>query len=281
MQQEFSSLELEFDEQDFQRIRRLLRAWGGISLNDSKRPLAYNRLAKRLRAFRLTRFAEYLDRVEHDLVEREHFINALTTNLTAFFREAHHFELLADYLHTLPSGCAINIWCAAASTGEEPYSIAMTVIEALGDGAAKRVRIMASDLDTRVLAHGQTGIYRLEQLAPLSEARRRQFFQKGAGSQQGYARIKPAVRALVHFQQINLLSPSWPIQGQLDVIFCRNVMIYFDKPTQLQVLEKFAPLLAADGLLLVGHSESLQHASHLFRLCGKTSYRPVVGKAAM
>ena len=278
MQQEAAGRELAFEEQDFQRIRGLLRAWGGISLNDSKRPLAYNRLAKRLRLFGLTRFSEYLDRVEHDLIEREHFINALTTNLTSFFREAHHFELLADYLCSMPSGRNINIWCAAASTGEEPYSIAMTVIEALGDGAAQRVRIMASDLDTRVLAHGKAGIYRLEQLAPLTEARRRQFFLKGANAQQGYARIKPDVRAMIQFQQINLLAPAWPIQAQLDVIFCRNVMIYFDKPTQLQVLEKLAPLLAADGLLLVGHSESLQHASHLFRLCGKTSYRRIANK---
>ncbi|MBS1154123.1 MAG: methylase of chemotaxis methyl-accepting protein [Proteobacteria bacterium] len=271
---------LGFDERDFQRIRHLLRSWGGISLNDSKRPLVYNRLGKRLRAHGLALFHDYLNLVEENETEREHFINALTTNLTSFFREAHHFPILADYLQRQSADRNITIWCAAASTGEEPYSIAMTAIEALGHTAAQRVRIIASDLDTQVLAHGQTGIYRLDQLAQLPDAQRRQFFLKGRGTRTGYARIKQEVRELITFQQINLLADKWPLQGPLDIIFCRNVMIYFDKKTQLQILEKFAPILSADGMLLLGHSESLPHAGHLFRLCGRTLYRKVADKAS-
>lgn len=265
--------ESELDERDFQRVRSLLYAWGGISLKDSKRSLVFNRLIKRLRIYGMVRFADYLDLAEHDAGEREQFVNALTTNLTAFFRESHHFEALAAYLQTLPDTRPVTIWSSAASTGEEPYSIAITVLETLGASASGRVRIVASDLDTRVLAHARAGIYRLDQLACLSEARKRQYFLKGIGQREGLARVRPELQNLIEFRQINLLAEQWPHSGALDVIFCRNVMIYFDKATQLRVLEKFAPLLAADGLLLVGHSESLSHASHLFRLCGRTQYR--------
>lgn len=265
--------DLEFVEQDFERIRQLMRSWVGISFNDSKRSLIYNRLGRRLREKKLDRFGDYLDLVEKDETERELFINSLTTNLTSFFREEHHFPILAQHLQQLPRNQAVRIWCCAASTGEEPYSIAMTVIEALGEEAAKRVSIVASDLDTHVLAHAQAGIYRLAQVEKLGKERLQRFFWRGHGAREGYARVKPELQALISFRQINLLEQCWPVKGPLDVIFCRNVMIYFDKAMQLSVLERFNPLLRPQGLLFAGHSESLTHAAHLFRCCGKTLYR--------
>ena len=269
--------DLQFDPRDFQRIRTLMRSWVGISFSDSKESLVYNRLAKRLRAHGMERFCEYLDLVEEDEAERELFINSLTTNLTSFFREEHHFPILADYLQKVPRAQPINIWCSAASTGEEPYSIAMTVFETLGDVAARRVRIIASDLDTHVLAHAKAGVYRMAQVEKLGQQRLRRFFLKGGGRHDGFAKVKPELSEIITFQQINLLEPRWPINNPLDVIFCRNVMIYFDKAMQLKVLERFAPLLIPQGLLFAGHSESLNHAAHLFRLCGRTLYQRVEG----
>lgn len=264
---------LPLQEEAFLRIRRLLHGWGGISLSDSKRSMVGNRLKKRLRALAIETYEEYLDVVERTESEREHFINALTTNLTAFFREEHHFDTLADYLRAHASKTPIDIWCAAASTGEEPYSIAMTVVETLGEQQARRVRILASDLDTRVLAHGEAGIYDLERLDKLSLERRRRFFLRGSGNHAGKAKVKPELRALINFRQINLLAPNWPVPPQLDVLFCRNVMIYFNKETQTRVLERFAPLLMPESLLIAGHSESYSQVSHLFRPCGRTIYR--------
>lgn len=260
-------------EEDFQRIKKLLFSWGGITLNASKKAMVGNRLNKRLRALGLGRYHAYLDLVECSQEEQEHFINALTTNLTAFFREEHHFQVLADYLRQHPGNRPINIWSSAASTGEEPYSIAMTVIDTLGEKDARRVKILASDLDTKVLAHAESGIYSLERLAKLPAPMIRRYFLRGIGKNEGTAKIKPEVRALVTFRQINLLAPNWPVPETIDVLFCRNVMIYFDKATQKRVLERFAPLLVPDGLLIAGHSESYAHVSHLFRLCGKSIYK--------
>lgn len=259
----------------FLRIRRLLHAWGGISLSDSKRSMVGNRLTKRLRLLGLSDFDTYLDLVERDESERQNFINALTTNLTAFFREEHHFVALADYLRQQPAGRTINIWCAAASTGEEPYSIAMTAVESLGEDAVKRVRIVASDLDTGVLAHAEAGVYGIDRVEKLSRERLRRFFFRGAGQYEGKVKIKPDVSSLISFRQINLLGPQWPVPRHVDVLFCRNVMIYFNKETQAKILQRFVPLLAPDGLLIAGHSESYSHVSHLFRPVGRTIYRLV------
>lgn len=271
--------EFDFTDADFERIRKLMREWVGISFNDSKRSLVYNRLSKRLRQHHLSSFSDYLDYMLTNEGERELFINALTTNLTSFFREEHHFPALAAHLKNLARNQTIQIWCAAASTGEEPYSIAMTAIEALGNQAGKRVRILASDLDTHVLAHGAAGIYRDEQVKNLSQERLERFFLKGKGARSGFVKVKPELQAMISFKQINLLEKPWPVSAPLDVIFCRNVMIYFDKKMQLSVLERFAPLMNPQALLFIGHSESLHHASHIFHLIGKTTYRCVEGKA--
>lgn len=264
---------LRCEPQDFLRIRTLLRDWAGISYSEAKQPLVYRRLAGRLHELGLTRFADYLDQVEADTGEREHFFNALTTNLTAFFREAHHFPILSRLLLEKPAQHPIRIWCCATSTGEEAYSLAMTAWDTLGEAAAQRVEIIASDLDTQVLERAQKGIYRVEQLQPLPPEQVRRFFLKGAGRNTGWAKVKPELQKLITFRRINLLDSEWPIPQSLDVIFCRNVMIYFEKKTQLTVLERFAPLLKKDGRLFAGHSESLPHAAHLFRPCDRSVYR--------
>jgi chemotaxis protein methyltransferase CheR len=261
-----------FTERDFERIRSLIYGHAGISLSVSKRDMVYSRLARRLRAVSMSSFAAYLDRVESgDAQECEAFTNALTTNLTAFFRESHHFPLLAQHMARASHSRPVSIWCSAASTGEEPYSIAMTVVEAFGSFSPP-VRILASDVDTNVLATAEAGVYAADRVEKLDPGRLRQFFLRGKGVNADRVRVRDELRSLITFRQVNLLASGWPIRGPLDVIFCRNVMIYFDKKTQLGVLERFAPLLHADGLLFAGHSESFHNATHLFKLRGKTVY---------
>ena len=264
--------DFEFTERDFERVRSLIYDCAGISLSAAKRDMVYSRLARRLRAVGMDSFERYLDRVESgDARECEAFTNALTTNLTAFFREPHHFPLLAEHLRQAEYGRPLTIWCSAASTGEEPYSIAMTVVETFG-GFSPPVRILASDVDTQVLATAEAGEYTADRVEKMDPARLRRFFLRGKGPNADRVRVRDELRSLITFRQVNLLHGAWPIRGPLDVIFCRNVMIYFDKPTQLRVLERFAPLLRPDGLLFAGHSESFHNATHLFRLRGKTVY---------
>lgn len=265
--------EFHFTDTDFERVRSLIYQHAGISLAPIKRDMVYSRLARRLRATGLTSFSSYLDHIEHgDKQEWEGFVNALTTNLTSFFREEHHFPILAEHLKSIAGRRPIRIWCSAASTGEEPYSIAMTVVETFGDNIS-HVSIVASDLDTNVLATGQRGIYPMERVERLSPERLRRFFLKGAGNNnEGMVCVRPELRKMIEFRRVNLLDSSWPVRGPLDVIFCRNVMIYFDKPTQYRILSRFAPLLQEDGLLFAGHSESFLHAADLFKSLGKTVY---------
>ncbi|MGM0692378.1 MAG: CheR family methyltransferase [Pseudomonadota bacterium] len=263
--------DLVLTDDDFTRIRELIYQRAGIVLAEHKREMVYSRLAKRLRHHGLTRFADYLARLERqpDAREWEAFTNALTTNLTAFFREAHHFPLLAEHVRTR-SG-KVRIWCAAASTGEEPYSIAMTLMEALGPRAGQ-AEVVATDIDTDALDKARAGIYPLEQVCKLEESRIKRFFQRGKGAHKGFARIRPEVAELLEFQSLNLLAPQWPVTGPFDAIFCRNTMIYFDKRTQARILERFAPLLKPDGLLFAGHSESFSYITDAFQLRGQTVY---------
>jgi chemotaxis protein methyltransferase CheR len=270
--------EFHFTQQDFEQIRTLIHARAGIAINSTKRQMVYSRIGRRLRDLDMSSFGDYLEMLNAagpDDAEWQAFTNALTTNLTSFFREEHHFPVLAELLRQAARHRPLTLWCSASSTGEEPYSIAMTVLDALGPAAD--VRILATDVDTNVLAEAEQGIYPVERLERLPTGFARRFFLKGGGSHAGSAKVRPEVRALVRFRQLNLLEENWPIRGPLDAIFCRNVMIYFDKPTQRTILERFAPLLRTDGLLFMGHSESLQHAGDLFRLRGKTVYVPVGG----
>lgn len=240
---------------------------------ESKQEMVYGRLARRLRAIGIKSFSQYLDELESGRQQDEWqaFTNALTTNLTSFFREAHHFPLLADHVRSRKEH--IEIWCSASSTGEEPYSIAMTLCETFNT-LTPPARIIATDIDTNVLATAEKGVYPMERLAKLPAEQAKRFFLKGKGDNKGLARIRPELRQMITFSQLNLLADSWPISGPFDAIFCRNVMIYFDKPTQKKVLERFVPLIKPDGLLFAGHSENFLYVSDAFRLRGETVYEP-------
>ncbi|MFO1234416.1 MAG: CheR family methyltransferase [Rivihabitans pingtungensis] len=264
--------EFVFTDDDFDRIRRFIHQRAGIALNPSKKDMVYGRLVRRIRALQLPSFTAYLERLfsERGNEELEHFVNALTTNLTYFFREEHHFPILAEHLRTL-SG-EVNIWCCAASTGEEPYSLAMTALETASSGARLNVNIVATDLDTNVLRVGAEGIYGAEAINKLPAGMANRYFDRVDDQRW---RAKPALRQMIRFQQLNLVDTQWSVRGPFDAIFCRNVMIYFDRDTQLAVLRRFAPLLKPDGLLFVGHSENFYHATDLFRLRGKTVYERV------
>ena len=263
--------EFDFSARDFERVRSLIYKKAGIALAESKQEMVYSRLARRLRAIGMTSFTDYLDDLEsgRDAQEWEAFTNALTTNLTSFFRESHHFPILAEHARRVKE--PLEIWCSASSTGEEPYSIAMAVCEAFNT-LTPPVRIVATDIDTNVLATGANGVYGMDRLDKLAPERARKFFLRGRGAQEGLARVRPELRQLITFKQLNLLADGWPVKGPFDVIFCRNVMIYFDKPTQGKILSRFAPLMKPDGLLFAGHSENFLYVSDAFRLRGKTVY---------
>ena len=271
MNKEPEQKEFLFTPSDFERIRTMLYQHSGIKLSDSKKEMVYSRLSRRLRATGLKSFKGYLAQVEQDQGgEWEAFINSLTTNLTAFFREPHHFPLLKEHvlsLHKRP----LRLWCSASSTGEEPYTMAMTMVDAFGSYKPP-VEIIATDIDTNVLAKAQAGIYPLERVEKLPQETLKRFFLKGSGNNDGYVQVRKELRDLISFRPLNLLDDRWPISGIFDVIFCRNVMIYFDKDTQYKILKRFAPMLEAHGLLFAGHSESLHHADDFFRLRGKTVY---------
>ena len=255
----------------FRRISELIYQRAGIVLADHKREMVYNRLVRRLRLLGLNDFGSYLAMLESDTssAEWQAFINALTTNLTAFFREAHHFPILAEHARSRPNN--YSVWSTAASTGEEPYSIAMTLSEALGPRMAN-CRIQASDIDTQVLEKATAGVYRQEELRTLSPQQLQRFFLKGTGPHSGLVRARPELTQMVAFQQLNLLANQWQLNGPFDAIFCRNVMIYFDKETQEKILRRFVPLLKPGGLMFAGHSENFSQISREFYLRGQTVY---------
>jgi chemotaxis protein methyltransferase CheR len=264
--------DFEFTSADFARIRELIHRRAGISLSDHKRDMVYSRLARRLRTLGLDSFRTYLDQLEagDDPAEWEAFTNALTTNLTAFFREAHHFPILAEFVKKRPQ--PVSVWCSAASTGEEPYSIAMTLVEALGESAARQATVLATDIDTQVLAKCDAGVYQYEQVRNLSPERLKRFFLRGTGAHAGLVKVRPELRAMIRFERINLTDYDYGLRNPFDAIFCRNVMIYFDKPTQAQVLSRFEPLVKPRGLLFAGHSENFTYVTQAFRLRGQTVY---------
>jgi len=261
-----------FTDQDFQRVRKLIYDHAGISLSDAKKDMVYSRLGRRLRATGLSSFREYLGLLENDdPVEWEAFVNSLTTNLTSFFREPHHFPLLAEHLTKVKHRKPIDLWCSAASTGEEPYTMAMTVVDTFGTFTPP-VHILATDLDTNVLKKAQSGVYPVERVEKLSPDVLKRFFLRGTGENAGFVQVRKELRDMITFRQLNLLDAKYPIHGPFEAIFCRNVMIYFDKPTQYNILKKFVPFMRSDGLLFAGHSESFQHAVDLFHMRGKTVY---------
>ena len=263
---------------EFDRLRELVREHTGIALSEAKRQLVYGRLARRLRALRLDSFGEYIELLEDgDPAELEEFVNAVTTNLTSFFREPHHFEYLAsDVLPQIVSRDngvrRARIWCCAASTGEEPYSIAMVLREAAPMLTGFDMKVLATDLDSAVLATGTTGIYAAERLKTVNGTRASRFFRKGSGAQAGKFRVQDELRNLITFKQLNLMH-EWPMRGPFDAIFCRNVIIYFDKDTQRALFERMAALQRPGDYLFLGHSESLYRVSDKYELVGRTIYR--------
>jgi chemotaxis protein methyltransferase CheR len=271
-----SEHDLTFERVDFDRVRGLIYERAGISLGDGKQAMVYSRLSRRLRDTGHTSFAGYLEWLEHQAgesaaAEWQEFVNCLTTNLTSFFREDHHFVALVDDL-LARARPAPRIWCSAASTGEEPYSIAMTVTETLGAGHG--AKLIASDIDTQVLDKARRGVYPKDARG-LSQQRLHQHFLRGKGAQEGFIRIKPELVRMIDFRALNLMDAHWSLGEPFDIVFCRNVMIYFDAATQLKVLHKMHACMKPNGLLYVGHSENFTEAKHLFRLRGKTIYERV------
>ena len=259
---------------DFGRIKDLIYRHAGISLHDGKHAMVYSRISRRLRETGHSSFKNYLDWLESNGGDEwQEFVNALTTNLTSFFRENHHFTELDRIVRSTPAGHEWKIWCSAASTGEEPYSIAITMADALGLNG--NFRIWASDIDTKVLDKGAQGIYKLENMKNVSSSQLQKYFLKGKGGNQGLARAKPELQKHIQFFTLNLIEENWSLKEQFDVVFCRNVMIYFDNATQRQVLARIHRLMKPKGTLFVGHAENFSDVRNLFALRGKTVYEKV------
>ncbi len=271
----FAVAESKLTPADFERVRDLIYRHVGINLPPSKRTMVFSRLSRRLRETGHDSFNAYLDSVAGPhTAEWQHFVNALTTNLTSFFREAYHFPVLAEFLKSRPEQSRPpSIWSAAASTGEEPYSLAITVIEALG--ARSGAKIFASDIDTNVLNTARRGVYPVASVDSLEPAVRNRYFMRGVRENAGFVRVRPELGAMITFDQVNLSADEWPFREPFDVIFCRNVMIYFDTKVKSGVLERMHRALRPGGLLFVGHSENFTDRRELFALQGKTVYRRV------
>lgn len=271
--------EFAYSKKDFNFLRTIANQRTGIVVSDDKFDMFYSRLSKRVRFLGLRSFKEYCELLKNDADETEtlELVNAITTNLTSFFRENHHFEYLKST--ALPEIQAKNganrklrIWSAGCSTGEEPYSLAVTLNEY---GEALRgwdARILATDIDSNVLAKASRGVYPLERVEGIPKAVLRRWFLKGKGGNRGSVRLKPEVRSLISFGQLNLMN-DWSMDEQQDIIFCRNVIIYFDKPTKQRLIDRYADNLKPGGYLFVGHSESLHNISERFQLIGNTIYR--------
>jgi chemotaxis protein methyltransferase CheR len=262
-------------DEDFSAIAAMVREHSGIVLTSSKRDLVYSRLRRRLRALHLSSFADYRARLVGAAGAEElvRMINAITTNLTGFFREPHHFDYLAQQMiPALPTGWQrLRIWSAGCSSGEEPYTVAMTLRRSLPDIDSRDVRILATDIDTDMVAHGAAGRYAMERAAAIPAELRQRFVRRVDGNT---VEMDPALKALIAFKPLNLLG-EWPMRGPFDAIFCRNVVIYFDKPTQRVLFDRYADMLKPDGLLFIGHSESLFRVSDRFQHLGRTVHRRI------
>lgn len=252
----------------------------GIVLNKSKREMVYRRLSRIIRERKLASFREYYLLLKNNPDEEQrYFINAITTNLTSFFRENHHFEYLLNeelpkLISTKQSGSKrLRIWSSASSTGEEPYSIAITLCKAFKSGFANwDVKVLATDIDSDVLAKGAAGVYDQNRIEDLDSDVKKDFFHRGMGKNNNMVKVNERLKHLITFKQLNLLH-EWPMKGPFDVIFCRNVIIYFDKETQLDLFARYYDMLAPGGLLILGHSENLGYYQQYFENVGRTIFR--------
>jgi chemotaxis protein methyltransferase CheR len=270
--------EFDFTDADFERIRQFVSEHTGIVLTEKKKDMVYGRLSKRIRRGDFDSFSAFIDALEQgDEDEQDFMINAITTNLTAFFRENHHFEFLKNTV--IPSLIKkkgykkhLRVWSAGCSTGEEPYSIAMILRESLPDFDDWNVKILATDLDANVIAHGKAGIYRQDRIEGLDERRIKRWFKRGSGDNSDMVKVSPELQQMITFKRLNLLH-EWPMSGPFDLMFCRNVVIYFDKDTQRVLFDRYADILAPDAHLFIGHSETLFKVSSRFDSLGQTIYR--------
>ena len=275
--------EFVFTAEDFRHIAQTLHAHAGIALSEGKAALVYSRLAKRLRVLGLRSFRDYCALIEgvEGVDERQAMTAALTTNVTRFYREPHHFDHLRDQV--MPelaararAGGRVRLWSAACSNGQEPYSMALTVLDVLPEAADLDVRILATDIDPNMVAEGAAGVYSEELLSPVPASGRKHF--EPVAGRPGLFSADATLRRLVAFRELNLIG-DWPMRGRFDVIFCRNVVIYFDDATQEMVWSRFTPMMAPGATLYIGHSERVSGpATSQLQTCGLTAYR-LGGKA--
>jgi chemotaxis protein methyltransferase CheR len=268
---------------EFRALRDLIHDKSGITLSDTKTQLVASRLARRLRARGLSSYGAYFDLVTRQDPggdEMRELLNAITTNKTDFFREKHHFDFLRStflprFFEAARSGGErrLRVWSAGCSTGEEPYTLAMTVLSAIPQGSAITLELVATDLDTQVLNRAREGIYAEESIAPVPDDLQRRWFRRGTGANAGKVRVSDALRQLITFQQLNFVERPWPVKGPFDLVFCRNVMIYFNGHTQREIVEGFAERLRPDGYLFIGHSETLNGLNELYEPLRGTIYR--------
>ena len=272
--------EFQFTESMFEQIRELVKHHTGIVLSDGKQDMVYGRLTRRLRALDLSDFDSYLTLIKReDEQELTHLVNAITTNLTSFFREEHHFEYLKNtvFPSLVEKNAAtqkIRIWSAGCSTGEEPYSIAMVVREFFEDYDGWDVKVVATDLDSNVIDKGKAGVYDIGRVDGLSLEYKKRWMKRGKGDQSNLVKMKSELQNLITFKQLNLLH-GWPIKGPIDIIFCRNVVIYFDKETQRNLFDRYADVLSSDGHIFIGHSENMFNVCDRFESLGNTIYQRI------
>jgi chemotaxis protein methyltransferase CheR len=270
--------EFELTDKHFNWFVKMVMEKTGITLSDQKRDLVYGRLARRLRKLNFDNFDQYISLLKNNPgSEMVDFVNSITTNLTSFYREAHHFEYLGDtvikyLLNARKSEKRLRIWSAGCSTGEEPYTIAMTLNENIPNIKSWDVKILATDIDTNVLAKASAGVYQKERVNGISKTRLKKWFVKPDSGNTSEIRVSPKLRELITFKQLNLME-DWPMKGKFDVLFCRNVVIYFNKDTQRVLFDRFANILKEDSYMFLGHSESLYKVTNRFQLLGKTIHQ--------
>ena len=266
----------EITRDEFEQFRALIYRESGISLSDGKRSLVVSRLSKRLRELGIDTFQQYFNLVTGSAGQEEftQVLDLISTNKTDFFREPKHFDFLREeILPGLASTKRVRIWSSASSSGEEPYTIAMTLYDGVEDPERWSCHILASDLSTRVLAKASSGVYDAERVRDLPAETVKRHFLNGRGAAAGKVKVKPHLSGMVTFRRINLMDERYPIKTPLDVIFCRNVMIYFDRPTQERLVARFHRYLKPGGYLFIGHSESLQWLQQSFKSIAPTIYR--------
>lgn len=278
------ALEHTLSNSEFTFICDFVYKTAGIVLDERKREMVYRRLMRRTRDLRLPSFSAYCQELKNgDTDESRHFINAITTNLTSFFREQHHFDYLEntflnDYKNN--DNARLRIWSAGCSTGEEPYSAAICLMKTLGPTLSQcDAKILATDLDSNVIATAKRGVYDASRIEALPDSIKKQWFHKGKGDNNKQVKVSPKLQNIITFKQLNLLQP-WPIKGPFDVIFCRNVIIYFDKPTQEKLIPRFLDLLRPGGILFLGHSENISVCKKSLRTLGRTGYQKIDDRTA-